>query len=94
MSVVYIALPAVLLLALAGVIAFVWAVRSGQLDDLETPGMRILGDDEEPPSDDRSCGLEPEPVTLAVIDRRPKNQERKTRDPHPPSSYTDHTDEN
>lgn len=50
MSVVYIALPAVLLLALAGVIAFIWAVRSGQMDDLETPGLRILGDDEAPPT--------------------------------------------
>jgi len=53
MSVVYIALPIALLLALAGVIAFIWAVRSGQLDDLETPGLRILGDDDElaPPTD-------------------------------------------
>ena len=50
MSVVYIALPAVLLLALAGVIAFIWAVRSGQMDDLDTPGLRILGDDDEAPS--------------------------------------------
>jgi cbb3-type cytochrome oxidase maturation protein len=49
MSVVYIALPIALLLALAGVIAFIWAVRSGQLDDLETPSQRILGDDDEPP---------------------------------------------
>ena len=49
MSVVYIALPIALLLALAGVIAFIWAVRSGQLDDLETPGLRILGDDDAPP---------------------------------------------
>jgi len=48
MSVVYIALPVALLLALAGVIAFIWAVRSGQLDDLETPSQRILGDDDEP----------------------------------------------
>jgi cbb3-type cytochrome oxidase maturation protein len=47
-SVVYIALPVALLLALAGVIAFIWAVRSGQLDDLETPGLRILGDDDAP----------------------------------------------
>ena len=38
-----------LLLALAGVIAFIWAVRSGQLDDLETPGLRILGDDDDAP---------------------------------------------
>ena len=49
MSVVYIALPIALLLALAGVIAFIWAVRSGQFDDLETPGLRILGDDDAPP---------------------------------------------
>jgi cbb3-type cytochrome oxidase maturation protein len=46
MSVVYIALPAALLLAVAGVIAFVWAVRSGQMDDLETPGLRMLTDDD------------------------------------------------
>jgi len=52
MSVVYIALPIALLLALAGVIAFIWAVRSGQLDDLETPGLRILGDDDAPPPPD------------------------------------------
>ena len=52
MSVVYIALPVALLLALAGVIAFIWAVRSGQLDDLETPGLRILGDDDAPPPPD------------------------------------------
>ena len=56
MSVVYIALPIALLLALAGVIAFIWAVRSGQMDDLETPGLRILGDDDEPLSPPNSLG--------------------------------------
>ena len=45
-SVVYIALPAALLLAIAGVIAFIWAVKSGQMDDLETPGQRVLFDDD------------------------------------------------
>jgi len=55
-SVVYIALPIALLLALAGVIAFIWAVRSGQMDDLETPGLRILGDDDEPLSPPNSLG--------------------------------------
>lgn len=47
MSVVYIALPLALLLALAGVIAFIWSARSGQLDDLETPGQRVLFDEED-----------------------------------------------
>lgn len=46
MSAVYIALPVALLLALVGVIAFIWSVRSGQLDDLTTPGVRVLLDDD------------------------------------------------
>ena len=47
MSALYIALPLALLLALAGVIAFIWSVRSGQMDDLETPALRILSEDDE-----------------------------------------------
>jgi len=45
-SAVYIALPVALLLAIAGVIAFIWAAKSGQMDDLETPGQRVLFDDD------------------------------------------------
>ena len=45
MSVLWIALPVALLLASAAVAAFLWVVRSGQLDDLETPAVRILFDD-------------------------------------------------
>ena len=48
MSAIYIALPVALLLAIAAVIAFIWAVRSGQMDDLDTPGSRPLIDDEPP----------------------------------------------
>lgn len=44
----YIALPVALLLAVAGVVAFIWATRSGQMDDLDTPGQRVLFDDEDP----------------------------------------------
>ena len=44
----YIVLPVALVLALIAVCLFVWAVRSGQMDDLETPGLRMLHDDEEP----------------------------------------------
>ena len=47
MSVLYIALPVALLLAVVAVIAFVVQVRSGQFDDLETPPRRILFDDVE-----------------------------------------------
>lgn len=47
MSVLYIALPVALVLATIAVIAFVVQVRSGQLDDLDTPPRRILFDDVE-----------------------------------------------
>jgi len=47
LSALYIALPLALLLALAGVIAFIWSVRSGQMDDLETPALRILSEEDE-----------------------------------------------
>lgn len=53
-SVVYIALPVALLLAVAGVVAFIWATRSGQMDDLETPGQRVLFDDDEAPRTNRA----------------------------------------
>jgi len=57
MSAVYIALPVALLLAAAALAGFVWAARSGQLDDLETPGTRLLIDDDDvtrrKPADDR-----------------------------------------
>lgn len=47
MSVLYIALPIALLLAAAAIWGFYWALRSGQLDDLETPAWRVLIDDSE-----------------------------------------------
>ena len=42
-----IGISVVVAIAVAGV--FVWAVRSGQFDDLDTPAVRILTDDDESP---------------------------------------------
>lgn len=50
MSVIYLVLPLALFIVLAAVIAFVWAARHGQFDDLETPALRMLHDDDDPPS--------------------------------------------
>ena len=47
MSVVYVLLPLSLVLAGVAVGVFYWAVRSGQMDDLETPALRMLSDDVE-----------------------------------------------
>ncbi len=45
MSVIYIVLPLAIVIAGAAVAAYLWTVRSGQLDDLDTPPARILRDD-------------------------------------------------
>jgi cbb3-type cytochrome oxidase maturation protein len=47
MSVIYILLPAAAVLAAVAVAAFIWAVRRGQFDDLDTPAVRILHEDDE-----------------------------------------------
>lgn len=48
MSVLYLLVPLALVLAGVGLLGFRWAVRSGQFDDVETPAIRMLLDDEEP----------------------------------------------
>ena len=40
-------IPVALLLGLGGLIAFFWALRRGQFEDLDGAAMRILIDDEE-----------------------------------------------
>jgi len=45
-SVIYVVLPLALIVVIAAVIAYVWAVRNGQFDDTTTPAVRMLFDDE------------------------------------------------
>jgi cbb3-type cytochrome oxidase maturation protein len=47
MGIVFVLLPISLLLAFFGLIAYLWSVKSGQFEDLDTPSRRILLDDEE-----------------------------------------------
>jgi cbb3-type cytochrome oxidase maturation protein len=44
---IFVLLPLALLIAAIAVGFFIWAARSGQFDDLETPAVRMLFDDEE-----------------------------------------------
>jgi cbb3-type cytochrome oxidase maturation protein len=45
-SVVFVILPVVLLAVFGAVLAYSWAARRGQFDDLDTPPLRMLHDDE------------------------------------------------
>lgn len=46
MNILLLMIPLSLLLLAAAIWAFVWAVRRGQFDDLDTPALDILVDDE------------------------------------------------
>ncbi len=50
MTVLGFLIPAALLLGLIGLVAFLWAMKSGQFEDLDGAAMRILQDDDEPTS--------------------------------------------
>ncbi|MGH9887220.1 MAG: cbb3-type cytochrome oxidase assembly protein CcoS [bacterium] len=46
MSVLYIVVPLALIVVAAAVAAFIWAAQRGQFDDLDTPAVRVLHDDD------------------------------------------------
>jgi cbb3-type cytochrome oxidase maturation protein len=52
MNVLYLLIPLALLVLGVAVWAFFWAVGSGQFDDLDTPAMRVILDDDTRPADD------------------------------------------
>ena len=52
MSILYVLIPLALLLLGLAVWAFFWAVGSGQFDDLDTPAMRVVMDDDTKPKED------------------------------------------
>lgn len=48
MEVLYLMIPLALVLVCVIAGALLWAVRSGQFDDLEGPAHRVLNEDDEP----------------------------------------------
>lgn len=46
MEVLYVLVPLSLMLVSIGILIFIWAVKSGQFDDLEGPAHNILYDDD------------------------------------------------
>jgi len=57
METIFVLLPLALLIAAIAVGFFIWAARTGQFDDLETPAVRILFDDEEPRGRNQESGF-------------------------------------
>jgi len=46
-NVIYIVFPLAMLGVVAALAAFIWSVRRGQYDDMDTPALRILEDDDD-----------------------------------------------
>jgi len=61
MSVVAVLILASMLVAGGFLLAFLWAVRSGQFDDGYTPSVRVLFDDAPPPAAARQAAPPPTP---------------------------------
>ncbi|WP_416907432.1 MAG: cbb3-type cytochrome oxidase assembly protein CcoS [Polymorphobacter sp.] len=57
-------IPVALGLGLAGLIAFFWAIRSRQFDDLDGAALRILNDDQGP--------IQPQPPAGEARDSSPE----------------------
>lgn len=72
METIFVLLPLALLIAGIALAFFVWAVRSGQYDDLETPAVRILFDDEAPrPAAGAGAAVAPHPEAAPTRSDRP-----------------------
>lgn len=80
MAVFFILLPIAIVMAGVALVAFLWAVRRGQYDDMQTPPIRMLFDDEPvKPKDD--------PVTPQ--DATPPSDIATKTDAPPPDSRND-----
>ncbi len=51
MEIIYLLIPLALILVGVVVYGFLWAIRSGQFDDMEGPAHSILMDDDDKPAD-------------------------------------------
>ena len=59
METIFVLLPLALLIAAIAVGFLIWAAKSGQFDDLDTPAVRMLFDDDAP------VGVAPSPTPSA-----------------------------
>lgn len=58
MTILYLLIPLGLILVSIAVAAFFWATRSGQFDDLDSPGWSVVMDDDRKPRDRRTATSE------------------------------------
>lgn len=75
MEIIYLLIPLSLVLVAVAIWAFAWASKSGQFDDLDSPGLSILDDDPDQSDVNSSGSVEHELENSAV--KRPDGQTKK-----------------
>ena len=55
MSILFLLIPLGLVLLVISLWGFFWAVRTGQFDDLQSPAIKMLLDDETNANEDKPC---------------------------------------
>ena len=60
MNMLYVLIPLALMLLGVAVWALVWAIRSGQFDDLESPAMSVVMDDDTKPAAENRRQIDPQ----------------------------------
>ncbi|MDP4299026.1 cbb3-type cytochrome oxidase assembly protein CcoS [Leptothrix discophora] len=58
MDILYLLIPLSVVLVFGILVVFAWALKSGQFDDLEREGLRLLGDDTSSASTGRAIGVD------------------------------------
>ncbi len=61
MNILFLLIPLGLVMLALAIWGFFWAVRAGQFDDLESPAVKILLDDDRAPAPTQSSRSEPTP---------------------------------
>lgn len=52
MNIILVSIPISIVLVTLAIVIFIWAINSGQYDDLDSPAYSLLMDDDEAPSND------------------------------------------
>jgi len=71
MSILYLLIPLAAVLVIVAGVFFIWSIKSGQFEDLEGPGFRILMDDDENLVPDDAKPKKKTPAEPAVKADRP-----------------------
>ena len=77
MSILYLMIPMGILIVIGALWAFFWAVDSGQFDDLESPGWRILLDDDSRPPAGRDQVEKPDDAPKAAPETEDQEASRR-----------------